>query len=70
MTRRTTLDVDDGLLASAQEALGTSGLKDTVDAALREVTRQALRRRLARRISTGSGIERAPEMLDHARPIR
>jgi Arc/MetJ family transcription regulator len=70
MKRRTTLDVDDDLLASAQAALGTSGLKDTVDAAFREVTRQALRRRLAQRVTTGTGIERSPEMLDRVRPTR
>ena len=70
MTRRTTLDVDDVLLARAQVALGTSGLKDTVDAALREVTRQALRRRLADRITSGAGIDRSEEALAQVRPER
>lgn len=70
MTRRTTLDVDDALLGRAQVALGTSGLKDTVDAALREVIRRSLSQRLAQRISTGVGIDRSPEMLAGTRPTR
>lgn len=70
MGRRTTLDVDDSLLARTQAVLGTSGLKDTVDAAFREVTRQALRRRLGQRITTGTGVERSPEMLGRVRPVR
>ena len=68
MTRRTTIDVDDALLGQAQKALGTRGLKETVDAALREVTRRSLRARLADRIATGRGVDRSPEMLDQVRP--
>jgi Arc/MetJ family transcription regulator len=37
---RTTVDVDDDALALAQEALGTTGLSNTVNAALREVARR------------------------------
>jgi Arc/MetJ family transcription regulator len=70
MTRRTTLDVDDALLGQAQKALGTTGLKETVDAALREVTRRSLRARLAERIATGHGVDRSLEMLDQVRPER
>ena len=70
MTRRTTIDVDDALLARAQAALGTSGLKDTVDAALREVIRQVLRRRLAERITSGAGIDLSPEVFARVRPVR
>lgn len=70
VTRRTTLDVDDELLRRAQRALGTTGLKDTVDAALREATRRSLRARLASRIAAGQGIDRSPEMLDQVRPRR
>ncbi|CMR03338.1 putative lipoprotein lprR [Mycobacterium tuberculosis] len=39
MSRRTTIDIDDILLARAQAALGTTGLKDRVDAALRAAVR-------------------------------
>lgn len=70
MTRRTTIDIDDELLIGAQAALGTHGLKDTVDAALREAIRRALRDRLGDRISSGAGIDRSPELLDETRPGR
>jgi Arc/MetJ family transcription regulator len=70
MKRRTTIDVDDDLLAHAQDALGTSGLKDTVDAAFCEVIRRERRRRLAERISTGRGIDRSIEALSETRPLR
>lgn len=38
--RRTTLDIDEDMLAKARGILGTKGIKDTVDGALREVLRQ------------------------------
>jgi len=37
---RTTVDVDDRALATAQRELGTKGVSDTVNAALREATRR------------------------------
>ncbi len=37
---RTTVDVDERALALAKQALGTTGLSATVNAALREVGRQ------------------------------
>jgi Arc/MetJ family transcription regulator len=41
---RTTVDVDDRALAAARRELGTKGLSDTVNAALRDtVRRRALR---------------------------
>ncbi len=54
----------------AQEALGTSGLKETVDKAFREAVGRHLRERLAERISTGEGIDRSPELLAASRPAR
>lgn len=56
--KRTTLEVDEELLAAAQEALGTVGIKRTVDAALLEAVRVARRRRLAERLRSGSGFDR------------
>jgi len=38
---RTTVSVDDALLRDAQRALGTSGVSDTVNAALGVAVRQA-----------------------------
>jgi Arc/MetJ family transcription regulator len=70
MSRRTSLEVDDALLSRAQEALGTKGLKETVEKAFREAVRHYLRQRLAERISTGSGIDRSPELLAESRPQR
>ena len=70
MPRRTTIEVDDALLARAQEALGTRDLKETVDKAIREAVRRHLRERLAERIRTGAGIDRSPELLADTRPRR
>lgn len=70
MTRRTTIDVDDDLLARAQAALGTKGLKDTVDAAFHEAIRRVLREQLADQIMTGKGVDRSPELLAETRPRR
>lgn len=70
MSRRTTLEVDDALLGQAQQALGTKGLKDTVDRAFHEAIRRSLRERLAERIVTGRGIDRSPELLTESRPRR
>jgi Arc/MetJ family transcription regulator len=70
MSRRTTLEVDDALLRRAQEALGTKGLKETVDKAFHEAIRRQLRERLAQRIDTGAGIDRSPELLAESRPPR
>ena len=38
---RTTVDIDSDALSAAREQLGTSGLSETVNAALREVGRRA-----------------------------
>ena len=70
MSRRTTLEVDDALLSQAQHALGTKGLKDTVDRAFREAIRRSLREQLAGRIVSGRGIDRSPELLAESRPRR
>jgi Arc/MetJ family transcription regulator len=47
---KTLIDVDEQSLVAAQEALGTSTKKDTVNAALRAVTALAARRRDLRRL--------------------
>jgi Arc/MetJ family transcription regulator len=65
--RKTTIEVDEELLARAQEALGTKGLKDTVDRALEDAWRAHLRRRLLHRIRTQEGVDIGPQMLEQTR---
>jgi Arc/MetJ family transcription regulator len=43
---KTLIEIDDEYLKAAQQALGTATKKDTVNAALREVTALAARRRI------------------------
>jgi Arc/MetJ family transcription regulator len=55
--RRTTIEMDDALLAEARSVLGTRGLKETVDRALAEVVRASRRRALASRLASGAGLD-------------
>lgn len=57
MNRKTTIEVDEALLAKAQDILGTRGLKDTVDKALTQVIRTRLRRQLAEQLESGHGLD-------------
>jgi Arc/MetJ family transcription regulator len=50
---KTLIDVNEEYLAAAQQVLHTATKKDTVNAALREVTALAARRRDLRRLSSG-----------------
>jgi len=50
---KTLVDVDEEQLAAAQEALGTATKKDTINAALRQVTAIAARRRDLQRLVSG-----------------
>ena len=61
--RRTSVEIDEMRLARAQCALGTTGVKDTIDMALHEVIRADLRRRLAARVRSGQGVDRCEEVL-------
>jgi hypothetical protein len=51
---KTTVDVDREAAQAAAAVLGTRTLKDTVNAALREVVRQRLLRELAREVREGT----------------
>jgi Arc/MetJ family transcription regulator len=51
---RTTIDVDRVAAEQAAKVLQTDSLKDTVNAALREVLAAVRRRRLAERVRTGA----------------
>ncbi|HUC25781.1 MAG TPA: type II toxin-antitoxin system VapB family antitoxin [Streptosporangiaceae bacterium] len=50
---KTLIDVDEAQLAAAQEVLKTKTKKDTVNAALRQVTALAARRRDLQRLIAG-----------------
>ena len=58
MKRRTTIEIDDELLGRARDVLGTNGLKDTIEAALDEVVKSALREDLIRRLADPDGFDR------------
>lgn len=68
MTHRTSIELDDALLDEARRILGTTGIRDTVEGAMREVVRTHRRARLLERIRTGDGIDRSPELLAETRP--
>lgn len=51
---KTLIEIDDEYLVAAQQALGTATKKDTVNAALREVTALAARRRDLQRLISRS----------------
>jgi Arc/MetJ family transcription regulator len=57
MSRRTSVIIDDELVERARAALGTTGITDTIEAALREAVRADQRRRLIERFRTGEGID-------------
>ncbi|HEV7863602.1 MAG TPA: type II toxin-antitoxin system VapB family antitoxin [Acidimicrobiia bacterium] len=57
MTRRTSIIVDDALLEAAQRALGTRGLKETIDTALQEAIRNRRRQRLLARLRDPDGFD-------------
>ena len=57
---KTLIDIDEGQLAAAQEVLKTQTKKDTVNAALREVTALAARRRDLQRLASGA----LPDLFD------
>ncbi|HET9257618.1 MAG TPA: type II toxin-antitoxin system VapB family antitoxin [Pseudonocardiaceae bacterium] len=70
MARRTTIEVDDALVREAARILGTTGLKDTVNSALKSVIRAQHRRRLAERLRTGEGVDFGAETATAARTWR
>jgi Arc/MetJ family transcription regulator len=65
--RKTTLEIDDAVLADARRILGTRGIKDTVDAALREVRTHDARRQLIAQLRTLDGLDLDdPELMRRA----
>lgn len=68
--RRTSIELDEEQLTRAQQVLGTTGIKDTIERAFDEVLRADLRRRLAQRIRSGEGIDRGDALLAESRRWR
>ena len=64
---KTTIDVNRDLADEAGKLLGTRTLKDTVNAALRDVVARDRRRRLANRVATGTLPVPTPEELARLR---
>lgn len=67
---RTTVDIDVEALEEAKAVLGTSGYRDTVNGALREVARIAKLRKLADRIRKGEILAPTPDELYRMRHER
>jgi Arc/MetJ family transcription regulator len=65
--RRTTLDIDEDMLSRARDILGTRGVKDTVDEALREIVRQEAGKRLIAWFKENEDL-RNPEIMGRAWP--
>lgn len=65
--RKTTLVIDDALVAQASKILGTRGLKDTIDRALEEVLALDARRQAIQQLRAMDGLDLdQPEVLDQA----
>jgi Arc/MetJ family transcription regulator len=67
MVQRTTLDIDEDMLSRARQILGTRGIKDTVNEALREIVRIEAGRRLIARLKENEDL-RNPEIMRRAWP--
>ena len=55
--RKTSVEVNEELLAAVQQVLSTGTLKETIDAAFREVLRMAARREEVKALSTMQGLD-------------
>lgn len=67
---RTSIELDEDRLVQVRRVLGTTGIKDTVEGAFDAVLRADLRRRLARRVRDGEGVDRGDPVLGASRPER
>lgn len=55
--RKTTLVIDDALINEAQQALGTKGIKDTIDRALEDAVAREAGRRLIEQLRQMDGLD-------------
>ncbi len=64
MTRKTSVVIDEGLLAKVQEILATRTVRETVEEAFHEVIRAQARREEVRTLETMNGLDLAdPEIM-------
>ena len=68
MVQRTTVELDTDRLEEVRAVLGTTGIKDTIEAAFDRVVRQARREALLRQLTEANGLDLGPEFLGEARP--
>ena len=60
---KTSVDIDDRLIAQVRDLLGTSSMKETIDQALREVVRSAARREEIRVLTAMEDLDLADEQV-------
>jgi Arc/MetJ family transcription regulator len=65
--RRITLNIDEDMLAKAQEALGTTGAEDTVNAALEELAKREAGKRIIAWLKENEDLSN-PEIMAYAWP--
>ncbi len=61
--RKTSVEIDDGLIEQVRALLGTSSIKETIDSALREVLRREARRQEIEALATMDGLELSNEQV-------
>lgn len=59
--RKTSVEIDDGLIEQVRILLGTSSIKETIDSALREVLRREARREEIEALTMMDGLELSNE---------
>lgn len=67
MVRRTSIEVDEALLKEAQRILGTVGVRDTVEAAWRQLVRREKLAQLAEDLAAGRVLDADPALVADAR---
>lgn len=63
VTRKTSVEIDPSLLGQVKEVLATHTIRDTIDAAFREVIRQHAQREEIEALATSRGSDVADEDL-------
>jgi Arc/MetJ family transcription regulator len=69
MVQRTTVEFDVERLAEVRQLLGTTGIKDTIDAAFEQIVRQARRMALLDQMRDPEKFDFTEEVFRQARPL-